>query len=48
MGAAEVSRKILRELERNFRVGGSECRVTAGIGIALYPRDGNRFVWHGR
>jgi diguanylate cyclase (GGDEF)-like protein/PAS domain S-box-containing protein len=39
-GAAEVSRKILRELERTFRVGGSECQVTASIGIALYPRDG--------
>jgi diguanylate cyclase (GGDEF)-like protein/PAS domain S-box-containing protein len=39
-GAAEVSRKILRELERTFRVGDSEYRVTASIGIALYPRDG--------
>ena len=39
-GAAEVSRKILRELERTFHVGGSECRVSASIGIALYPRDG--------
>jgi diguanylate cyclase (GGDEF)-like protein len=39
-GAAEVARKILRELERTFRVGSSECRVTASIGIALYPRDG--------
>jgi diguanylate cyclase (GGDEF)-like protein/PAS domain S-box-containing protein len=39
-GAAEVSRKILRELERTFRVGDNECRVTASIGIALYPRDG--------
>lgn len=39
-GAVEVSRKILRELERTFRVGGSECRVSASIGIALYPRDG--------
>ena len=39
-GAAEVSRKILRELERTFRVGSSECRVTASIGIARYPRDG--------
>jgi len=40
-GAVEVSRKILRELERSFRVGSSECRVTASIGIALYPRDGD-------
>jgi diguanylate cyclase (GGDEF)-like protein/PAS domain S-box-containing protein len=39
-GAAEVSRKVLRELERTFHVGRSECRVTASIGIALYPRDG--------
>jgi len=39
-GAAEVSRKILRELERTFRVGKSECRVTASIGIARYPQDG--------
>lgn len=39
-GAVEVSRKILRELERTFRVGSSEYRVTASIGIALYPRDG--------
>ena len=39
-GAAEVSRKILRELERTFRVGSSECRVTASIGIARYPQDG--------
>ena len=39
-GAAEVSRKILRELERTFRVGSSESRVTASIGIARYPQDG--------
>jgi diguanylate cyclase (GGDEF)-like protein/PAS domain S-box-containing protein len=39
-GAAEVSRKILRELQRTFRLGSSECRVTASIGIAIYPRDG--------
>jgi diguanylate cyclase (GGDEF)-like protein/PAS domain S-box-containing protein len=39
-GAAEVSRKILRELEPTFHLGGSECQVTASIGIALYPRDG--------
>jgi diguanylate cyclase (GGDEF)-like protein/PAS domain S-box-containing protein len=39
-GAVEVSRKILRELERAFRVGDTECAVTASIGIALYPRDG--------
>jgi diguanylate cyclase (GGDEF)-like protein/PAS domain S-box-containing protein len=39
-GAAEVSRKILRELESTFHVSGGECRVTASIGIALYPRDG--------
>ena len=39
-GAAEVSRKILRELERAFQVGGSEYAVRASIGIALYPRDG--------
>ncbi len=41
-GAAEVARKILRELERTFHVGGSECRVSASIGIALYPRDGEK------
>jgi diguanylate cyclase (GGDEF)-like protein/PAS domain S-box-containing protein len=39
-GAVEVSRKILRELERAFRVGDTECAVSASIGIALYPRDG--------
>lgn len=40
-GAAEVSRKILRELEREFPVGESRCRITASIGIARYPRDGD-------
>ncbi len=39
-GAAEVSRKILRELERAFRIGECEYEVRASIGIALYPRDG--------
>jgi len=39
-GAAEVSRKILRELERSFHVGDGEYAVRASIGIALYPRDG--------
>jgi diguanylate cyclase (GGDEF)-like protein/PAS domain S-box-containing protein len=39
-GAEEVSRKILRELERRFSVGDAECAVGASIGIALYPRDG--------
>lgn len=38
--AEEVSRKILRELERRFRVGDTEYAVTASIGIARYPRDG--------
>lgn len=39
-GAEEVSRKILRELGREFPVGASACRITASIGIARYPRDG--------
>ncbi|MGD2051909.1 MAG: EAL domain-containing protein, partial [Acidimicrobiia bacterium] len=39
--AGQVATKILRTLEEPYRVGDQELRVTASIGIALYPIDGD-------
>ncbi len=36
-----VARKLLSEAKRTVDVSGQECRVTASIGIALFPRDGD-------
>jgi diguanylate cyclase (GGDEF)-like protein/PAS domain S-box-containing protein len=38
--AAKVARRLLEELRKPFRVGGQEVFVTASIGMALYPLDG--------
>jgi PAS domain S-box-containing protein len=39
--AAKVARRLLGELRRPFRAGGQEVFVTASIGLALYPLDGD-------
>ncbi len=38
--AAKVARRILEELRKPFRVGTQEVFLTASIGMALYPLDG--------
>jgi diguanylate cyclase (GGDEF)-like protein/PAS domain S-box-containing protein len=38
--AAIVARKILSAALKPVMLAGRECRVTASIGIAVYPRDG--------
>lgn len=37
--AAEVARKMLDNIGRPFRLGADERRISASIGIALYPAD---------
>lgn len=39
VAATDVARKILSSLLEPVEIMGQECRVTASIGIALYPRD---------
>jgi diguanylate cyclase (GGDEF)-like protein/PAS domain S-box-containing protein len=39
--AATVARKLLSEAIKPVMLAGQECRVTASIGIALFPVDGN-------
>jgi predicted signal transduction protein with EAL and GGDEF domain/DNA-binding NarL/FixJ family response regulator len=39
--AERVSARILDVMREPVFVGGQECFVTASVGIALYPRDGN-------
>jgi diguanylate cyclase (GGDEF)-like protein len=39
--ASRVARRILKELARPFILAGREVFVTASIGIALYPLDGD-------
>jgi PAS domain S-box-containing protein len=38
--AAKVARRLLHELRKPFRIGTQEVFVTASIGLALYPLDG--------
>jgi diguanylate cyclase (GGDEF)-like protein/PAS domain S-box-containing protein len=38
--AAKVARRLLDELRKPFRLGGQEVFLTASIGLALYPLDG--------
>lgn len=38
--AAEVAGKLLEEACRTVCVGGIECRLSASIGISIYPDDG--------
>jgi predicted signal transduction protein with EAL and GGDEF domain/DNA-binding response OmpR family regulator len=42
--AQRVAQRILDVLRDPIMVGGQECFVTASIGIALFPRDGNSVV----
>ncbi|MFC4769424.1 putative bifunctional diguanylate cyclase/phosphodiesterase [Effusibacillus consociatus] len=37
----KIARNILQELEQPFKLEGHEFRITASIGIALYPDDGD-------
>jgi diguanylate cyclase (GGDEF)-like protein/PAS domain S-box-containing protein len=37
---AEVAKKLLDTVERPFTLQGRECRVTASLGISIYPDDG--------
>ncbi len=39
--AAMISHKVLEELRRPLHVGGQDFRVSASIGIALFPEDGD-------
>jgi diguanylate cyclase (GGDEF)-like protein len=39
--AAVVARKMIDHLRQPFRVDGREVQVSASIGIALYPDDGD-------
>jgi diguanylate cyclase (GGDEF)-like protein/PAS domain S-box-containing protein len=38
--AAKAARRLLEELREPFRVNGAEMFITASIGLALYPLDG--------
>ena len=38
--AARVAERILKALRQPFHVAGEECFVTASVGVALFPRDG--------
>jgi len=38
--AAHVARKVVRALDRPFMLAGHELSISASIGIALYPDDG--------
>jgi diguanylate cyclase (GGDEF)-like protein/PAS domain S-box-containing protein len=38
--AAEVAKKVLEMATRPFLFQGRECRVTASVGISIYPDDG--------
>ncbi len=37
--AVEIVERLLRSLEKPFRIGGQELFVTVSIGLAFYPRD---------
>src|SRR5690606_6852803 len=39
--AAQIARKLLSAAIKPIEIMGQECRVTASIGIALYPGDGD-------
>jgi predicted signal transduction protein with EAL and GGDEF domain/CheY-like chemotaxis protein len=39
--AERVSQRILEAMREPIFVGGQECFVTASVGIAVFPRDGN-------
>ena len=39
--AERVASRVLEQMREPIFVGGQECFVTASVGIALFPRDGN-------
>jgi diguanylate cyclase (GGDEF)-like protein/PAS domain S-box-containing protein len=42
-GVERVAKGILRELAEPFNLGGTTIRITASIGITVYPDDGTTF-----
>jgi PAS domain S-box-containing protein len=42
--ADRVAQRILEALREPIFVSGQECFVTASVGVAIYPRDGNSVV----
>ena len=42
--ADRVAQRVLESLREAIFVGGQECFVTASVGVAIYPRDGNTVV----
>jgi PAS domain S-box-containing protein len=42
--AERVARRMLESLRDPILLGGQECFITASIGVALYPRDGQTVV----
>ncbi len=42
--AQRVAQRVLDALREPIFVGGQECFVTASVGMALFPRDGNSVV----
>ncbi len=42
--ASRVAQRILESLREPIFVSGQECFVTASVGVAIYPRDGNSVV----
>ncbi|MFG6448149.1 putative bifunctional diguanylate cyclase/phosphodiesterase [Roseateles sp. BYS180W] len=39
--AEDTAQRLLQSLREPFNLGGRDCFVTASVGTALYPRDGN-------
>ncbi len=42
--AERVAQRVLETLREAIFVSGQECFVTASVGVAIYPRDGNSIV----
>ena len=42
-GADKVAQKLLETMKRAFQIGSHELSLTASVGIALYPNDGESF-----
>jgi predicted signal transduction protein with EAL and GGDEF domain/CheY-like chemotaxis protein len=42
--AERVARRMLESLRDPIYLGGQECFITASVGVALYPRDGQSVV----
>ncbi|TAA47727.1 MULTISPECIES: transporter substrate-binding domain-containing protein [Corallincola] len=38
--AAELAKKLIFALEKPFKVGDAKCSLSASIGVAVYPEDG--------